>query len=164
MLNTLASILVALLFVSGLYVRFSQSWNALYRGNIIFHPAFGLVATLWLLVFYLKHAQERAGDAPVQRGAGAKGLMAGAVALSVLCAYWPRPFLALACVLTALGFWFTTRRMLGGRLAGYLKVTAVGWQLVYFLLLLNLFTGMALLPMQNVARSKHLFWFHEWAR
>jgi hypothetical protein len=163
MMNTLAIAVAAVLFASGLYVRFSQSWSGLYQANIIFHPAFGLAATLWLIVFYIEHAREHTGDAPVRRGAGSRALVAGTLALGALCAYWPRPFLALACVLCAFGFWFTTRRMLAGRLAGAVKIAAAGWQLVYFLLLLNLFTGMALLPMQNVARSGYLFLLHEWA-
>ena len=150
-----ANILIALLFATGLYVQFSQSWNALYRANIIFHPAFGTVATLVLLWHYARHAKERSGVK-----LNTFGFLAFSVAGGVLAAFWPQPFLLVATVACIAVFVISARRLAGGETRA--RVVAVGWQSVYVLLILCLFTGAALLPMQGMARAPWLFAFHRY--
>ena len=61
-----ANIFLAFIFISGLYVQFSQSWNVVYRVNILFHPIFSFFATLWLLNYYNRHAHDKSGAGPAE--------------------------------------------------------------------------------------------------
>lgn len=159
MTNLAANILVVIIFVTGLYVPFSQSWNTAYRANIIAHPVLSAAATLLLLGFYLKHARERTGASPI---AAARRFTVIVIAASMMSALWPAPFLAVWSLVFAIVFFFTTRRILAGAVPRHFRASTAGWQAVYFLLILSMISGVAVLPLEGVARGRWLFFYHRW--
>lgn len=161
-MNLFSNIVLGLLIFSGVYVHLSQSWSEAYKINLLFHPVFGVAATLFLLVHYVLHARARVGRGPVDGNAGIVKMLLLVAAGGAMSAVSPEFFMPVLTAATAAACFVTTKRILASKMPAYHKAPTVGWQIVFFLLIACMFNGFAVLPLGEAARPKSLFSFHRY--
>ncbi|MEW6202378.1 MAG: DMT family transporter [bacterium] len=120
---------------------------------------------VFLLMYYLHHAKQRAGVGPDGSQSDKRTIVFVALfaVLSVLAALLPIIFVPLSGVVILVLLFVSARSLLSAKIDPVLKAPALGWQFTYFLLALSLTTGAALLPVYGLARHKIFFATHRYA-